>query len=194
MTSQEFLSIAGSIIATLGGGGIIVFALSGWLGKVWAERLMKASIFSHEKELETLRDKYTVDLEKLKMQLKKSEFIFEKEFIAASKLVEYYEEIIPLSQHPDMHMDDVFESIALQAENVEAWVKQFVSSHGAVLPDLVAKNLMMAARYAGEIKFSSGTSPHELPIESVEGAEEIYNRIRSARDAMRERIWQQSST
>ena len=155
---------------------------------------MKASIFSHEKELETLRDKYTTDLEKLKIQLKKSEFIFEKEFIATSKLVEYHEEIIPLSQHPDMHMDDVFESIALQAGDVEIWVKQFVSAHGAVLPDKVAKNLMMAARYAGEIKFNSGTPPHELPIESVEGAEEIYNRIRSARDAMRERVWQQSST
>ena len=148
MTSQEVLSLAGSIIATLGGGSVVVFALSGWLGKIWADRLMKASIFSHEKELEALRDKYTNDLEKLKTQLKKSEFMFEKEFVAASKLIEYHEEIIPLSQGPYMHMDDVFESIALQGE----------------------------------------------PVESLEVAEEIYNRIRSARDAMRERVWQQSST
>jgi len=154
---------------------------------------MKTTVFKHERELESLRDKYTTDLEKLKIKLKKSEFIFEKEFIATSKLVEYHEEIIPLTLHPDMHMDDVFESIACSSGSIEAWIKQFVSAHGAVLPEEVAKNLMLAARRAGEIKFNLGSGPEDLPVESVEAAEEIYDRIRSAKDAMIVRVWQQSS-
>lgn len=43
------------ILTALGGGSAIVFALSGWLGKVWAERLMARETAAHTKELESLR-------------------------------------------------------------------------------------------------------------------------------------------
>jgi len=38
MRLSEVLEIAASIIASLGGGGAIVFGLSGYLGKIWADR------------------------------------------------------------------------------------------------------------------------------------------------------------
>jgi hypothetical protein len=38
MTPTDAIEVAASVIAGLGGGGAIVFGLSGYLGKVWAER------------------------------------------------------------------------------------------------------------------------------------------------------------
>jgi hypothetical protein len=38
MGSKEILQICATVIASLGGGGLIVFGLSGYLGKIWADR------------------------------------------------------------------------------------------------------------------------------------------------------------
>lgn len=40
---------------SLGGGALIVLALSNWLGKVWANRLMASETARHSQELERLR-------------------------------------------------------------------------------------------------------------------------------------------
>ncbi|WIX31669.1 hypothetical protein QO259_12680 [Salinicola sp. JS01] len=185
----------GSVLAMLGGGAVVVAGLSGWLGKLWAERLMRNSTQEHEKVLERIRDEYRSDLEKLRNRLKKSEFVFEKEFLAASALAAYHEKIIPIGQCPDMHMNDVFVSIARDFDDVEVWIKEFVSAHGAVLPEDVAKNLMMAARIAGEFKFRLGEGPDEaVDSRAIDAAEDVYDRVRLARDVMKERVWNQSST
>jgi hypothetical protein len=55
MTWEETLKIAGVILGSLGGGGAIVFGLSNWFGKVWADRLMTKERAYHERELEKLR-------------------------------------------------------------------------------------------------------------------------------------------
>ena len=40
MTPKEILEVALTVIASLVGGGAIVFGLSGFLGKVWADRAL----------------------------------------------------------------------------------------------------------------------------------------------------------
>lgn len=55
MTPSDVLQIALTILASLGGGVVIVFALSSFLGKVWANRLMEKDRAKHEGELEQLR-------------------------------------------------------------------------------------------------------------------------------------------
>lgn len=194
MEVGAIIQTVGIITGFLGGGAVVVFALSGWLGKLWAERLMRVAVHEHEKDLERIRDEYRSDLEKLRIRLKKSEFLFEKEFAATSALVEYHEELIPLSDRPDMHMDDVYESIACQLGSVDVWIKQFVSKHGAVLPEDVAKNLMMAARSAGENKFRIGEGSESIDQQAFDSGEYVYHCVRDARDSMRKRVWEQSST
>jgi hypothetical protein len=54
-------STAGAVIFSLGGGGILVFALSSWLGKVWANRIADAERARFSKELES----YKTDLQHL---------------------------------------------------------------------------------------------------------------------------------
>ncbi len=44
-----------AVLASLGGGGLIVAALASWLGKVWAERLMIRERAEHAQDLERLR-------------------------------------------------------------------------------------------------------------------------------------------
>jgi len=57
MTFEETIKIATTILLSLGGGGIIVFALSSWLGKVWANRIMAEERAKYERELTELRAK-----------------------------------------------------------------------------------------------------------------------------------------
>src|SRR3990172_177822 len=56
MTALGAVSIGATILASLGGGGLIVFALSNWLGKLWADRLMQRERQEHSIQLEQLRN------------------------------------------------------------------------------------------------------------------------------------------
>lgn len=64
MTLTEVTSIGASILFSLGGGAAIIFALSSWLGKVWAERLMEAERHSYAVKFEGLRDSLQLASEK----------------------------------------------------------------------------------------------------------------------------------
>lgn len=55
MDSSTAWEIAQAVLVSIGGGGVIVFLLSGYLGSVWADRLMAAETAKHQKELEVLR-------------------------------------------------------------------------------------------------------------------------------------------
>jgi len=56
MVVSEAFEMAGAVLVALGGGGVITFALSTWLGKVWADRLMIQERAKHDKELTILRE------------------------------------------------------------------------------------------------------------------------------------------
>lgn len=47
--------VATAVIVALGGGGAIVLALSNYIGKIWADRLMERDRYEHAKELAKLR-------------------------------------------------------------------------------------------------------------------------------------------
>lgn len=55
MTTDNSWTVVLQIIASLGGGGLIVAGLSSWLGKVWADRLMARERADHEAQLTRLR-------------------------------------------------------------------------------------------------------------------------------------------
>lgn len=73
MNFGEVFSIVTTAILSIGGSGAIIFALSGWLGKVWADRLMLEEKAQHQVDLENLRSDLEKDrtekLEELKRQL-----------------------------------------------------------------------------------------------------------------------------
>lgn len=53
----EVLAVSVTILMAVGSGGAIVFGLSGWLGRVWADRLMAKEQAAHERDLTELRNR-----------------------------------------------------------------------------------------------------------------------------------------
>lgn len=55
-------SIANAVLLSLGGGGVLVFALSSWLGKVWATRILEKEKNELQKEYTNFKSKLDKDL------------------------------------------------------------------------------------------------------------------------------------
>lgn len=55
MTVDDVFKIAGAIIASLGGGAIIVAAFANWLGGIWAKRMLQTERAVHAEKLEELK-------------------------------------------------------------------------------------------------------------------------------------------
>ena len=69
MTWDEAFKLISSAIIAVGGGGAMVLALSSWLGKVWAERILIADRDKYQRQLEKLKSELTLDVERLKADL-----------------------------------------------------------------------------------------------------------------------------
>jgi hypothetical protein len=52
---NEIWEIAGAIIASLGGGALIIGAFSTWLGKVWAARILESDRAKYQTEIELIK-------------------------------------------------------------------------------------------------------------------------------------------
>ena len=79
MNTKEVFTISAAILGSVGGAAAIIFGLSSWLGKVWANRI-----------LEKDKLKYTTELEKIKTELQgasqKQNLIFSLYFEGQFKL------------------------------------------------------------------------------------------------------------
>lgn len=183
MPIEDVLKVVGGILVSLGGGGAIVLAMSGWLGKVWADRLMEKEKAKFSRDLEAFKHDLEARVETHKIRLKKSEFIFQKEFEAASELVAYIQRLNPPYRHPMMEWGDACEEIGEKLEDIERDLNDFVSRHGAILSDDARGHLGSAIALAGENKFddpSTGKSPSEAARELVEHLEQASENLTAA--------------
>ncbi len=55
---KDVFEVAAAVIVSLGGGGAIVFRLSGFLGKLWADRALQTQKEESERQLEEQRQQY----------------------------------------------------------------------------------------------------------------------------------------
>lgn len=62
--SAEAFEIAQAVILALGGGGLIIFGLSTFLGKVWAQRILQSEKTKHDKEISDYKAQLEVLAEK----------------------------------------------------------------------------------------------------------------------------------
>lgn len=69
MNIDEIFKIAAAIIASLGGGALLIGAFSNWLGGVWANRMLQNERAKHEKSLQELKTKNEAALENFKAQI-----------------------------------------------------------------------------------------------------------------------------
>ena len=69
MKMVDILQIALAIIASLGGGALILAAFSHWLGSLWAKRMLQNERAKHEESLQQLKAKNDAALEDLRAQI-----------------------------------------------------------------------------------------------------------------------------
>jgi hypothetical protein len=83
---SEAFENALAVLTALGGGGVLVVLLSGWLGKVWANRLMQGDIAKHAKDLEEIKSNFEATNRRIQAELDKTLHVhrvqFETEFRA----------------------------------------------------------------------------------------------------------------
>jgi hypothetical protein len=82
MKLADYISIAATMLFSLGSGGVIVFSLSNWLGKVWADRLMQNERQKHAEDLENLRNKLKLNTEKEVASVKHELEIAKEKYLA----------------------------------------------------------------------------------------------------------------
>ncbi len=64
MSMDEIFKVSGAILASVGGAAAIIFALSSWLGKVWANRILEKDKLAYSSELERIKNQLRTDAEK----------------------------------------------------------------------------------------------------------------------------------
>jgi hypothetical protein len=70
MTFTEILETAASVVVGLGGGGAIVFGLSGYLGRVWADRALERQRQENAKVNLQISHQLGLDVERFKAEIK----------------------------------------------------------------------------------------------------------------------------
>jgi hypothetical protein len=78
MELKDILTIAASIILSIGGAGAIIIGVSKWFGDLIASRILDNYKFKHERDLENLKKDYQKELEITKSELDKSKHQFLK--------------------------------------------------------------------------------------------------------------------
>jgi hypothetical protein len=91
--------------------------------------------------------------ERYKVQLKKSEFIFQKEYEAASELAVLIRDLVPKMRYPDMDWEDVCTDIASDFHNIENKMRDYLRKHSAILDEDVKDILDRAEGITSEEKF-----------------------------------------
>jgi hypothetical protein len=181
MTVKDALEVAASVIAGLGGGGAIVFALSGYLGKVWAERALEEQRqkyaqlnidFSHQLDLASRRVQMELDTLGLLHKLR-TESEFQKIRYMWKKIAHLRHEFTGLpkrglelvSSDPQTQHDG---SVRASKRFVERWIKAYefwgaeslsipkpISDAVAVLLDIANPEMLTAIEYPDPFDKSS---------------------------------------
>lgn len=117
MNWDDVFRVVGASLLSAASAGVVIFGLSSWLGKVWANRILERERLELQKELEAFRHKSDAALDRQKYALGKLTFVhqkqFEKEFEAYTKLwvevvqVRTFSRLRPTLDYVDSTKEDV---------------------------------------------------------------------------------------
>ena len=189
---SEILNISGALLGSLGGAAVIIFGFSSWLGKVWANRFMEREKAEYARELESLRNSLTQGIESHKFKLKISEFIFERQFQAASEFVSLRHNIISVPFiHPEMDWEEACALIAYDFEQIEKQLDSYISKHGAVLEKEVINLIYNASNEAGTGKFEVSKDRDYYSDKASAAASKLCDRLAEAEEKMLKQVYSQ---
>ena len=181
MTLEEFFAGLGKFVAYLGGASIVLLGLSGWIGKILSDRIVERAKSELQRELESH-----------KASLRKSEFLFEKQYEAASEFIALRQSFLPAYRFPDMDWHDACEDMARNLDKIAGGLKQFVSKHAVVMKTDSVDELMRCVGIAEENQF--GVTRDEVSAEAVSAVETLWPKLEDVERVLRDAVWEQSST
>jgi hypothetical protein len=76
MTFEDVFKIITAVLTSIGGASILLFGLSSWLGKVWANRILEKDRLNYNRTFEAIKSGYSQDLEEKKAELEKSKSLY----------------------------------------------------------------------------------------------------------------------
>ena len=79
MDFNDIFKLAGAIITSVGGAGLVIAAFSTWLGRVWADRILERDKLKYASELEKLKNQ-------LQSEAQRYQFIFSLYFEGQFKI------------------------------------------------------------------------------------------------------------
>jgi hypothetical protein len=157
MTLNEVWQITAAVLAALGGGGAIVFALSSFLGKVWANRILEHDRVKYQTELERLKNQMEQASQKLQGDIEKTLVVhrmhFEAEFRALSEVWKQLSELrtalsafSSLGDLPEPTRDDLREKLLAAVSRAV----RVVDEHRPFLTEDVHTHVMRALHGVSE--------------------------------------------
>ena len=188
MTQKEVWDIVYSSLLHFGSASAIIIALTAYLSKIWATRIMEKDKNKLSQELEEIKKELLKETDTYRIKLKKSEFIFEKEFIATSEFILLYNKLYPRHYKPEMEYDDLINHITGCFSNIETQLKEYIENHGAVLSEEIIALIYSTLSSAGEGQHLL------LPDEEYEAADVIYENYLKIRKLLKENINSQIAT
>lgn len=141
-------------------------------------------------QIEKLKNELAHTIESYKVRLKKSEFLFQKEYEAASAFTALYRAFYPKSNRPDLEWEDALEMIANDFGKTEDALEFFLTAHGAVLLTPERESLDKAIAIASEGKFDTGDYD---PRQSSSMANSLYETLAKLERDLIEQVRKQSS-
>lgn len=181
MTWPELGTLVASIIVSLGGGGAIVLGLSNWIGRMLADRYV-----------EKLKHEIQQDLETYKTRLRKSEFLFQKEFEAASGFITLRRSLMPKYRFPEMEWHDACEDFAGDFGKVEKKLEQYLATHGAALNDETLERLSGAIDQVSAGKFK--VSCEDVSLEGIKIAGKVMDELEEVEKQLHAAVRSQSAS
>jgi hypothetical protein len=195
MSGYDDLKVVVGVLATLGGGGAIVLGLSGWLGRVWAERMMEKERHDHAEALESDRAKYGKELEELKanyeqthrrLQAELDKTIFGHQLRTQAEfnaLTEMWKKVPPLESAVRWASAEEIDQLVVATEGLESVLETF----GPFVSERVYENLLNIVNFAYDARLSilNPASPREVHEANEESFEVLR---RQAFEAISDRI------
>ena len=144
------------------------------------------------KYVEKLKHEIQQDLESHKTRLKKSEFLFQKEFEAASAFIPVRLQLLPRYRFPDMEWGEACKDFAQNFERVEKVIETYMATHGAALQQDTLQRLASAKMRASWGKFE--VTNGNISREAIKYAEEIMEALDEIEKELYRAVWSQSGT
>ena len=112
---ENIYQIAFILLSSVGGAAIIIAALSSWLGKVWANRILESDKARYAKELDKIRHQFEIERNQLSIIHDNQKHSFQRIIKSLQKSIKSLEQEYDEQWHPinGKHYDE-FKEVAIE--------------------------------------------------------------------------------